>query len=68
MKKKRMNVVLTAVTSILAVAVCLHLQCVFLPGWLPWIGGVVGVTWWVCRYMHWQAWEARKQQIRKTGR
>ena len=63
--KKKLNTALTVVTGALAIAVCLHLQRVFLPGWLPWIGGVIGATWWVCRYMHWQAWEAHKRSSPK---
>lgn len=62
---KTFRTALTIVTGALAIAVCLHLQRVFLPDWVPLVGGVVGVTWWVCRYMHWQAWEAHKRSSPK---
>ena len=40
-----------------------------LPNWLSYIGGVVGMGWWICRYAQWAAWEARRREIaRRTGR
>lgn len=39
-----------------------------LPDWLSYIGGAVGMGWWICRYAQWTAWEARRAEIRRTGR
>lgn len=39
-----------------------------LPDWLSYIGGAVGVGWWICKYTQWAAWEARRAEIRRTGR
>ena len=40
-----------------------------LPDWLSYIGGVVGMGWWIFRYAQWAAWESRRKEIaRRTGR
>ena len=39
-----------------------------LPNWLSYIGGVVGMGWWIFRYAQWAEWEARRAEIRRTGR
>lgn len=39
-----------------------------LPDWLAWLGGALGVGWRVCRYAWWASWEARRAEIRRTGR
>lgn len=39
-----------------------------LPDWLSYIGGAVGADWWIFRYTQWAAWEARRAEIRRTGR
>ena len=40
-----------------------------LPDWLSYIGGVVGMVWWIFKYVEWAAWEANRREIaRRTGR
>ena len=39
-----------------------------LPDWLSYIGGAFGMGWWIYRYAQWTAWEARRAEIRRTGR
>lgn len=39
-----------------------------LPDWLSYIGGAASAGWWIFRYAQWAEWEARRAEIRRTGR